>query len=150
MAVVVGAEHDDGTAHPGRPQLQPLLDQGDGERAAQRLQGARDRHRAVAVGVGLDHAQHRDRRPHRLPEAGEVALHGPEVDLGDRGTDGGANVHFSERDAHRLYRSRDSGLAGQTLEIFLCAKRSVNLHPIERSTSGPGAGPAPVAGPAQA
>ena len=99
MAVVVGAEHDDRRADPGRAQLETLFDQRDRQRVAQRLERARDRHRAVAVGIGLDHPEIATARPDRLPNARQVPLHGAEIDLGDRGADGGADVDFGKRDA---------------------------------------------------
>ena len=127
MAVVVGAEHDDGGAESRRAELEAFLDQRDRERVAERFQRARDRDRAVSVRVRLDHAEHPDALPHCLPDAREVSLHGTEIDLGDRRTDGGTDVDFGKRNAYPFRRSpTDFGLAGQSLQSFTRAGRSVN------------------------
>ena len=105
VPVVVGAEDEDRGPDPRRPQLEPLLHQRHRQRVAQRLQRAGHRHRAVPVGVGLDHPENGDRRPDHLPKAGQVPLHGAEIDLGDRRADGRADVDFCERDERPLLPS---------------------------------------------
>ena len=82
----------------------------------------------MAVGVCLDHPEHRYLRPDRLAKAKQVPLHGAQIDLGDRGTYGGADIYFGKRDECPFRRSpRDSGLAGLTLQSFACVWRSVNF-----------------------
>ena len=79
------AEHEQRQGNARAAKLQRLLDVGDGEPVcAERLVFARETHRAVAVGVGLDDAAH-----HRLPadppaDLLEVVRHGVQIDLGPR------------------------------------------------------------------
>ena len=127
MTVVVGAEHENRGADPRRAQLETLFDQGDRQGVAQRLERPRHRDGAMSVGIRLDDTEQADPRPDQLPQARQVPLHGPEIDLGDRGTDGGADVDFGKRDAYPFYRSpADFGMAGQSLQSFTRARRSVN------------------------
>ena len=58
-----------GARMPGGAQLQPLLDERDGQRMAKRLQGSCDRHGAMTVSVSLDDAEH--------PNAGTDGLANP-------------------------------------------------------------------------
>ena len=102
VPVVVGAEDEDRSADARRAQLEPLLDQRNRQGIAQRLEGAGDGHRAVAVGVRLDHPKHGDGRPDHPAKPCQVSLHGAELNLGDRRSDGGADVDFGKRDERPL------------------------------------------------
>ncbi len=127
MAVVVGAEHQDGGADSRGAQLEAFLDQGDRQRVAERLERPGHRHGPVSVGVRLDDPKQTDPWPDQLPHARQVPLHGTEIDLGDRGANGCSDVDCGERDAYPFRRSpTEFGLAGQSLQSFTRARRSVN------------------------
>ena len=64
-------EHQDRPLHAARAQLQGLVHRGDAEPVgAGGLEGPGDRHRAVAVGVGLDDRTQRDARDRQADGAG--------------------------------------------------------------------------------
>ena len=79
------AQNKDGHGDAAMAQLGGLVDAGHGQVVrAQRLQGAGHLHRAVAVGIGLDHAQEPDVLPHPLPQGAVVIGQGVQVDLRPR------------------------------------------------------------------
>ena len=78
-------EDEDGHGDTAVAQLGGLIDAGHGQIVrAQRLQGAGHLHRAVAVGIGLDHAQKFDVLPYPLPQSAVVIGQGVQVDLRPR------------------------------------------------------------------
>jgi hypothetical protein len=85
-AAVVPAHHEDRHLDTGFPKLDALLDQRHTHaRSAGALERARDRLRAVSVGIRLEHAP--DRHLRHAAQALQVVPQVTERDLGPRGAD---------------------------------------------------------------
>ena len=79
------AQDEDGHGDAAMAQLGGLVDAGHGQIVRpQGLQRAGHLHRAVAVGVRLDHAQEFHALPHPLPQGAVVVGQGVQVDLRPR------------------------------------------------------------------
>ena len=99
-----GVQHQDREPDAGLAQLERLVDRGHAQSVgAGRLEGHGDRHRAVSVGVGLDHRADRHAGPGEGSERREVRRQRVEVELEPRGP-------RKRRQARRRQARLDGGL----------------------------------------
>ena len=102
VPVVVGAEYEDRGSDARGSQFQALFHQRNRQCVAERLERAGHGDCTMTIGIRLDHPENGDRLADDLAKPGQISLYGAQIDLGDRRTDGGADVDFGKWDVRPL------------------------------------------------